>query len=108
MSARKVAILVVAAVIAMTGFASADQKDREQRDAVKRAKVSLTDAIAIAQKLIPDGKVVDTDIETIKGVVQYAIEIDKDGVKTVFVDLQTGNVLHMGPKQPDGAGDDDD
>ena len=68
---------------------------------MKQAKISLNDAIAIAQKAVPDGKVVDTDVETVKGVVQYAIDIDKDGVKTVFVDLQTGNVIRTVPKKDD-------
>ena len=107
MCVRKTTVLAIAGVIGMTGLAPADQKDAAQNEAVKQAKVSLNDAIAIAQKQIPGGKVVDTDVETVKGVVQYAIEIDKDGVKVVFVDLQTGNVIRTVPKKI-GSDDDDD
>ena len=108
MCAWKAAILAIAALIGSAGLASADKKDAAQREAVRQAKVSLADAIAIAQKTIPDGKVVDTDVETVKGVVQYAIDIDKDGVKTVFVDIQTGNVIRTVSKKDDDDDDDDD
>ena len=102
------AILGIAVAVGMTGLAAAeDQKDAAQEEALEQAKVSLDDAIAAARNAIPDGKVVDTDVETVDGVVQYAIEIDKDGVKTVFVDLQTGNVLRMLPKE-EGKDESDD
>jgi uncharacterized membrane protein YkoI len=108
MFAHKAAILAFAIVIGMTGFASADKKDAAQREAVRQAKVSLSDAIAIAQRQIPGGQVVETDVETVKGVVQYAIKIDKDGLQTVFVDLQTGNVIGTVSKKDDDGDDDDD
>jgi uncharacterized membrane protein YkoI len=108
MYARKTAILAIALFLATTGFASADEKDAAQSEAVKRAKVSLNDAVAIAQKQVPDGRVLDTDVETVKGVVQYAIEIEKDGIKVVFVDLQSGNVIRMVPKRETEDDDDDE
>jgi uncharacterized membrane protein YkoI len=107
---QKAAILAFAVFLGTTGFASADRKDAAEREALRQAKFSLNEAIAIAQRAVPGGTVIDTDLETTRGVVQYAIEIDHtDGVKKVFVDLQTGDVIRtVSKKQEDDEDDEDD
>jgi uncharacterized membrane protein YkoI len=106
---QKAAILAFAVFLGATGFASADKKDAAEREALRQAKISLNEAIAIAQKAVPGGTVIDTDLETTRGVVQYAIEIDdRDGIKKVFIDLQTGDVTRTVSKKQDDDDDDDE
>jgi uncharacterized membrane protein YkoI len=69
--------------------------------------LTLAGAITIAEKEVPGGWVIDADVESDNGTVSYAIEIDKDGVQTVLVDLQTGIVLKVAAKQDDEDGDED-
>jgi hypothetical protein len=63
---------------------------------------------AIAEKEIPGGKVVDADVDTKNGAVSYAIDIDRDDVQTVLVDLQTGSVVKPAAASQDDDDDDDD
>jgi uncharacterized membrane protein YkoI len=74
-------------------------KSKREMAALQQAKISLSDAIAIAQKEIPGGKVVDADVSTTDGKVTYAIEILKDGVHAVRVDLQDGKVIEVTQKR---------
>ncbi len=108
-------LIALAALIAITGLTvenaarAEDRKDRIQREAVERAKVRPDDAADIARRVVPDGKVVDVDVETIRGTVTYAVEVEKDGrVRTVLVDLQSGDVLSVQPKRENSGDDDDD
>ena len=84
-------LIALAALIAFTGLTienaarAEDRKDRIQREAVERAKVRPDGAADIARRVVPDGKVIDVDVETIRGTVTYAVEIEKDGrVSTVL------------------------
>jgi uncharacterized membrane protein YkoI len=87
-----------------------DRQNVKEWEAIASAKIKPDDAARIAQRVIPDGKLVDVDVETIKGVVTYAIEIEKDGrLRTVLVDLQTGEVLtEVREDDGDVDGDEDD
>jgi hypothetical protein len=109
MCSRNIAFAALVTFVASTSLVSAeDRKDARQREAVEQAKVKMEDAVAVAQRVFPDGRVVDRDVETVKGRVVYAIEIEKDGMKTVLVDLQSGDVVNVGPKREKRGDDDDD
>jgi uncharacterized membrane protein YkoI len=77
-------------------------KSKRETAALLEAKVTLADAISVAQKEIPGGKPVDADLTTTKdGKVIYSIELEKDDVHKlhkVSVDMQNGTVLEVTPK----------
>jgi uncharacterized membrane protein YkoI len=73
-------------------------KSKRETAALLEAKVTLSDAISVAQKEIPGGKPVDADLVTIDGKVIYSIELAKDGVHKVHkvsVDMQNGSVIEV-------------
>jgi hypothetical protein len=85
-----------------------DREDARQREAVERAKVKPNDAADIARRVVPDGRVLEVDVETIRGTVTYAVEIEKDrDIRTVLVDLERGEVLSVRSKNEDKEDDDD-
>jgi uncharacterized membrane protein YkoI len=113
MLSRKTGGSLLAALLALGLSASQasaeDADDRRQRDAIERARVSPKEAAEIALKEIPDGRIVDVDIETVRGTVIYAIEIEKERrLTTVFVDPESGNVLRVKSERDDDNDDDDD
>jgi uncharacterized membrane protein YkoI len=109
MLARFTALTALLSIVAGTAAYAEDRKDARQREAVDAAKVKPNDAAEIARRVVPDGKVVDVDVETIKGTVIYAVEIEKDGrVRSVLVDLSSGDVLRVQPKSEDDDDDSDD
>jgi uncharacterized membrane protein YkoI len=113
MFARRTGGTFLAALLVLgLGVSQAPAEDREdarQREAVERAKVKPNDAADIARKVVPDGRVLEVDVETIRGTVTYAVEIEKDrDIRTVLVDLERGEVLSVRSKNEDEEGDDDD
>ena len=112
MRARLTALTVLMTLTGVSAGTTAyaeDRKDARQREAVAAAKIKPDDAAEIARRVVPDGKVVDVDVETIKGTVTYAVEIEKEGrVRSVLVDLQSGDILRVQPKREDADDDDDD
>ena len=102
------ALMMLTLGMGLGGACAENGKDARQREAVRRAKVTLSDAVSIAQRALPGGRVVDTDVETIGGRVTYAIEIQRDGLKTVLVDLESGRVLSVVAKRELRDRDDDD
>ena len=80
-------------VSAMVGGASA--KNAKEMAALQQAKVTLHEAIGAAQKEIPGSWVLDADIATVKGKVSYSIEVVKDGLHAVRVDLDDGRILNV-------------
>jgi uncharacterized membrane protein YkoI len=76
-------------------------KDMKQLEAVEEAKVTLVEALTIAQKELPGGKALSADVKTRKSKVMYAIDIEKDGLHVVHVDPRTGSVLSVLPKIDD-------
>ena len=77
-------------------------KSKRETAALLQAKVTLSDAISVAQKEIPGGKPVDADlVTTADGKVIYSIELAKDGVHKVHkvsVDMQNGSVIEVTQK----------
>jgi uncharacterized membrane protein YkoI len=68
----------------------------QEKAAVLQAKVTLRQAIAIAEQEIPDGLVVDADAATVRGRVAYAIEVLKSGgLHEVQIDMADGRVRRV-------------
>ncbi|MDE2333721.1 MAG: PepSY domain-containing protein [Rhodospirillales bacterium] len=94
MSRERIIPIVVAAAMAATfayGTAHADQY-RNQSDvaALVNAKVSLSQAIAIAEKQV-QGKAVSAGVDDQNGVIHISVDVATGpGVQTVLVDPQTG------------------
>jgi hypothetical protein len=72
-----------------------DDEDSQERAALRSAKLTLAEAIVAAEKEVPGGKVVDAEVDFENGVASYFIEIDKDGVQAVRVDMETGKALKV-------------
>jgi uncharacterized membrane protein YkoI len=73
-------------------------KSKRETAALLQAKITLSDAISAAQKEIPGGKPVDADLVTTDGKVIYSVELAKDGVHKVSVDMQNGSVIEVTQK----------
>jgi uncharacterized membrane protein YkoI len=86
--------LVGAIALALMG-AAVSAHDTKEAQAVASAKLSMTEAIAIAEKKA-NGKAIDVEVETSKaGQAQYAVEVlSSDGKKLTEykLDANTGNV----------------
>jgi uncharacterized membrane protein YkoI len=113
MCASKIAGTFLAALLVVgLGISQAsaeDREDRRQREAVERARVQPNDAAEIARKEFPNGRVLDVDVETIRGTVTYAVEVETDRrIRTVLVDLESGNVLSVRSNREDDDDDDED
>jgi uncharacterized membrane protein YkoI len=74
---------------------SGSAKSARETAALAQAKITLKEAIGTAQREIPDSWVVDADITTVEGKVSYSIEVVKDGLHAVRVDLDDGHVLNV-------------
>jgi uncharacterized membrane protein YkoI len=77
-------------------------KSKRETTALLEAKVTLSDAISVAQKKIPGGKPVDADLVTTRdGNVIYSVELVKDdahNLHKVSVDMQNGSVIEVAQK----------
>lgn len=84
------------------GLDPALAKSKRETAALLEARVTLSDAISVAQKTIPGGKAVDADVATTRdGKVIYSIELTKDDVhnlRKVSVDMQDGSVIGVTEK----------
>jgi len=65
----------------------------EEAAAQAEAKLTLEEAVALAEKQIPGGKVIESEVDTENGVASYVIDIEKDGLQTVMIAVRTGEVL---------------
>jgi uncharacterized membrane protein YkoI len=72
-----------------------DDEEAQERAALQNAKITLSEAIAAAEKEVPGGKVIDAEVDIVNGAASYVVEIDKDGLQTVRVDLETGKALKV-------------
>jgi uncharacterized membrane protein YkoI len=98
---------VLFALVIVAPAAMAGRDDARQREAVSRARVKPDDAAEIARREFPGGHVRDVDVETIRGTVTYAVEVETEGrIRTVLVDLESGDVMRV-PSDRDDEGDDD-
>ena len=113
MSTRKALFVAAAVAVASVAFArtsSAQQTKKQTTHAMKtttvrvkgdaklkaEAKVSEQDAIATAQKEVPDGKIESAEIEREGGKLIYSFDVKqphKSGVEEVNVDAVSGMVV---------------
>ena len=94
--------IAIAAAAVLIGFVSAElvaaeeysdvQEDFLEAVAQAKAEVSLGEAVAIAAKAVPGGRLIESEADVEDGALSYLIEIEKDGVRTVVVDARTGRV----------------
>jgi uncharacterized membrane protein YkoI len=73
----------------------------EEAAAQAEAKLTLEEAVALAEKQIPGGKVIESEVDTENGVASYVIDIEKDGLQTVMIAVRTGEVLSVGAVEDD-------
>jgi uncharacterized membrane protein YkoI len=95
MPLRSGAINVLVGAVLACEVTGAWGKSTKEMAAVAQGKVTLQEAIETARREIPGGWVVDADIATLKGKVSWAIELVKDGVHAVRVDLENGRILNV-------------
>ncbi len=105
--------LTIAAFVALFGLAGAAglayaesdeddaQEDAREAAAQDAAKLGLGEAITLAEKEVPGGRVVGSEIDTENGIVSYVIDIEKDGMQTVMIDVRTGEVLSVAAIEAD-------
>jgi uncharacterized membrane protein YkoI len=108
------AFLVVLAVVATTGMTLADDdaaEDAAERAALANAKLTLDQAIVAASTAFPGGKVLESEVDTEDGVPSYVIDIEKDGLHSVIIDIRSGAIKTAAMEADDidtkGGGDDD-
>ena len=91
---KRVCRLGVTAASVLISFGSgASAMSVKERAAVQGAKVTLRQAIAIAQQEVPGGLFIDADATTVGDGVSYAIEVLKDSLYEVRIDMKDGSVL---------------
>lgn len=107
MDYRKLAFAGLAAIPLAFGVATLAKADKHSNEvnetqAVMNAKISLADAIKVAETEAK-GKAVDSGVADENGVVSYDVEIvGQNGKRTdVLVDPQTGKVLKMAAAEAD-------
>ena len=109
MNIKRIASLAFAtllAVAAAAGAAQAQDRDQNARDiaALANMKVTLPQAIAAAEQQA-GGRAVSADVSRAQGTPRIAVEVvGPQGVKTLLVDAQTGQVTAT----QDGGQDDGD
>jgi uncharacterized membrane protein YkoI len=98
-------VLLSSAAVGGTAMVSAhqaqDSEEAQERAALQNAKITLSEAIAAAEKEVPGGKVIDAEVDIVNGAASYVVEIDKDGLQTVRVDLETGKALKVAAEADD-------
>ncbi len=93
MYARSALAMALVAVGIGAGASSTWAMNAKQMAAFQQAKITLQDAVGIAQREVPGGWIVDADIAVVKGQGTYTVEVVKERVYAVRVDLQNGRVL---------------
>jgi hypothetical protein len=96
MSSRLIApFLVILAVVITTGATFADNdvsEDAQEKAALANAKLTLAEAIAASTNMFPGGTVLSAAVDTENGLPGYVIDIEKDGMHRVLVDIRSGTV----------------
>ena len=93
MYARSALAMALVVVGIGAGASSTWAMSVKQIAAFQQAKITLQDAVGIAQREVPGGWIVDADIAVVKGQGTYTVEVVKERVYAVRVDLQNGRVL---------------
>src|ERR687893_754259 len=76
-------------------------EDAQEAAAQGAAKLSMGEAVVLAEREVPGGRVIDAEVDTENGIVSYVIDIEKDGVQTVMIDVATGEVLSVAAVEAD-------
>jgi hypothetical protein len=102
-------LLAGALAVGLAGTArAASHEDRSDAAVMAAAKVSLGQAIGIAEHSA-GGRAIGAEVDNGNGAARIAVEVaSNQGVRTVLIDPQTGNVLATrvtgsGHHDPDGA-----
>ena len=113
MSAKGTTIAAAASValvgLALAGLLIAEgngdtQEAAEEAAAQAEAKLTLEEAVALAEKQIPGSKVVEAEVDAEHGVAYYVIGVKKDGLRTVTIAARTGKVLGVAAGEEDDRG----
>ncbi len=120
MSTRKALFVAAAVAVASVAFAATSSAQQTTKKMTMKtttvhvkgdaklkaeAKVSEADAIATAEKQVPDGKIESAEIEREGGKLIYSFDVKqphKSGIEEVNVDAVSGEVVkkeHETPKQ---------
>jgi uncharacterized protein DUF2188/peptidase YpeB-like protein len=112
MSSRLIAAsLVILAVVMTTGATFADNDDMEdaqEKAALANAKLTLAEAIAASTNMFPGGTVLGAAVDTENGVPSYVIDVEKDGMHRVLVDIRSGTVQAAGSEADNADSGDED
>jgi hypothetical protein len=117
--------LILASLVVLVGVATAgvvlahDDKseDAMEKAALGEAKFTLAEAIAAAQALVPGGLVLKAAVDTENGVPTYVVDLDKNGMQRVLIDIRSGQAKTLaseagksenGDDQDEDEDDDDD
>ena len=88
--------MVIMTVTVVNVAQAAESKDEEAKELklFSQAKISLTEAIKLAEKKVVGGKAMEAELDDESNTVQFEIEVLKDGkVHEVLVDGITGKVV---------------
>jgi uncharacterized membrane protein YkoI len=111
-SRRIVVVSVLAMAAATTAFAAESRQGSEADEVVayEQVKMTLADAIALAERQT-GGKAVEATLEQEHGTVSFEVEIMKDrAFRKVTIDARTGQVVSSNADrdhEEDGEQDDD-
>jgi hypothetical protein len=111
--------LILASLVVLVGVTTAgvvlahDDKseDAMEKAALAEAKLTLAEAIAAAQALVPGGLVLEAQVDTENGVPTYVIDLDKNGMQRVLIDIRSGQaktVPSEAGKSENGDDEDED
>jgi uncharacterized membrane protein YkoI len=113
MSAKRTTVAAVTSV-ALVGLGSAGlliaegngdaQEAAQEAAAQAEAKLTLEEAVALAEKQLPGGKVIEAEVDTEHGVAYYMIGIEKGGLQTVTIAARTGEILRVAAGEEDARG----
>ncbi len=97
----------IAVLVAVTGAAWADEDDvREMQRATTAAKVSLVQAIEIAEREVTGGKAVEVELDWKRGGPRIEVElVVGDNWKEVAIDAVSGRVLKVLDERADDPDD---
>lgn len=100
---RFVGVLTILLLVGLLSYAQASESDQQEHKALELAKVSLTQAIDIAQQQ-GHGQALSAELDDEQQPPVYLVEVDHQGeTLEVTLDPQTGKVLHS---RRDGEDDD--
>ena len=104
------ASVVVLIVAANAGVALADDdkvENSREMAALAEAKTTLAEAIAAAQALVPGSMVLTAAVDTKNGVPTYVVDLEKNGMRRVFVDIGSGEAKMASAEGESENGDDE-